>query len=94
MVNRKAFFKNLMTDMNKIKLIIRLKSLEKDNNYDGTYYIDQYKRVWLAINDQCIRPERFDIYAHICKINDIKAQTNIYNSYSILDTVRNKIIHK
>ena len=64
---------------------LKLKLIEKDNNYDGIYYIDQYKRIWINLDDKIMKPERFDIYAHICKINNIKSKTQIYNSYNYLD---------
>lgn len=70
---------------------LKLKLLEKDNNYSGVYYIDQYKRIWLKEENRYIKPYRYDIYAHICKINNIKPKTQIYNSY---DEIDNNIIIK
>ena len=60
---------------------LKLKLLEKDNRYEGIYYIDKYKRVWLKENDKYIKPHRFDIYCHICKINNINPKTQIYDDY-------------
>jgi hypothetical protein len=31
---------------------LKLKLIEKDNNYDGIYYIVQYKRIWVNNNDK------------------------------------------
>ena len=33
---------------------LKLKLIEKDNNYDGIYYIDQYKRIWVNNNDKIL----------------------------------------
>lgn len=64
---------------------LKLKLLEKDNNFDGIYYIDQFKRMWVNIDNKIIKPKRFDIYAHICKINNMKSNTQIYNSYDFIN---------
>ena len=66
---------------------LKLKLLEKDNNYEGIYYIDRYKRIWLKEGNKYIKPIRFDIYSHICKINNIKPKTQIYNYYDHFGTI-------
>ena len=37
------------------------------------------------IDNKIIKPKRFDIYAHICKINNMKSKTQIYNSYNFIN---------
>ena len=67
---------------------LKLKRLEKDNNYEGIYYIDRYKRIWLKEGNKYVKPSRFDIYAHICKINNItpmKVYTNEDLKWDILN---------
>ena len=71
---------------------LKLKRLEKDNNYEGIYYIDRYKRIWLKEGNKYIKPSRFDIYAHICKINNIKSKTQIYNYYDEFGAIEDNTI--
>lgn len=71
------------------KIIIKLKELINDPKYEGSYYIDQFKRVWQKIDiNNYVKPTRFDVYAHICKLNCIKPKTQIfdYYGYALINT--------
>ena len=77
--------------------MLRLKLLQTDekNKAGEVYYVDNQKRIWLQTtkNDGSIwfvRPQRFDIYSHICKINNLQPKTQIYNSYTTLDPNHSK----
>jgi hypothetical protein len=62
------------------KQTIKLKSLLKDARYDGEYFMDQYKQVWEKKKDgKYVKADRFDVYAHICKINTFSPKTQIYD---------------
>lgn len=46
--------------------------MSKNGNYldrEDVYYVDRWKRIWIQREGKLIRPERFDIYCHICKRN-------------------------
>ncbi len=57
-----------------------------DSDREDVYYVDRWKRIWIQREGKLIRPERFDIYCHICKINGMKPKTQIYNHYSTFDS--------
>jgi hypothetical protein len=78
---------------------LRLTLLQTDGNsqINDVYYIDNKKRVWLKKSDTCfVKPNRYDIYAHICKINNINPKTQIFDdcSYVKLDSMIDKIVFK
>jgi hypothetical protein len=62
---------------------MRLKYLQTDSKStpDEQYFADSKKQVWVLKNGNYVKPERYDIYAHICKINNMKSKTQIYNGY-------------
>jgi hypothetical protein len=77
--------------------MLRLKLLQTDakTKANDVYYVDNQKRIWLQTTTiegslLFVRPERFDIYAHICKINNLQPKTQIYNSYSTFDPINSK----
>ena len=74
---------------------MHLKTLQTDGKSDinETYYVDNRQRIWLKTTDHTfVRPSRYDIYSHICKINNIRPKTQIYYSYSTLNSTAKLVI--
>lgn len=61
------------------KQTINLKALLKDARYDGEYFMDQFKQVWEKKDGKYMKADRFDVYAHICKINTFSPKTQMYD---------------
>ncbi len=77
------------------KQTIKLKSLLGDARYDGEYFMDQYKQVWEKKDSKYVKLDRFDIYAHICKMNTFSPKTQIYNYQDrTMDEIRFAVVTK